>query len=40
MIWITKEEIIKIHSNIIEIIVGLDSIRNLDGLDAALSAPR
>lgn len=39
MIWITKEEIIKIHSRIIEIIGGLDSIRNLDGLYAALSAP-
>lgn len=39
MIWITKDEIIKIHSCVIETTGGLDGVPDLDGLEAALSAP-
>ena len=39
MIWITKDEIIKIHSRVIETTGGLDGVHDLDGLEAALSAP-
>lgn len=37
MIWITKEQILKIHSRIIEITGGLDGVRDIDGLESALS---
>lgn len=39
MIWITKEQILKIHSRIIEATGGLDGVRDIDGLESALSAP-
>lgn len=39
MIWITKEQILKIHSRIIEATGGLDGVRDIDGLESALSSP-
>ena len=39
MIWISAEDVILIHSRVIEGSGGLDGLRDRDGLDAAVSAP-
>lgn len=39
MIWVTAEDVIAIHSHIIQTTGGLDGIRDLAGLEAAVSAP-
>lgn len=39
MIWITLEDIIMIHSRIIQSTGGLDGIRDKAGLEAAIAAP-
>ena len=39
MIWISAEDVILIHSRVIEGSGGLDGLRDRDGLDAAISAP-
>lgn len=39
MIWITIEDIIIIHSRIIQTTGGLDGIRDKSGLEAAIAAP-
>ena len=39
MIWISAEDVILIHSRVIEGIGGLDGLRDRDGLEAAVSAP-
>ena len=39
MIWISAEDVILIHSRIIEGSGGLDGLRDRDGLEAAVSAP-
>lgn len=39
MIWITLENIIMIHSRIIQTTGGLDGIRDKAGLEAAIAAP-
>ena len=39
MIWISAEDVILIHSRVIEGSGGLDGLRNRDGLEAAVSAP-
>lgn len=39
MIWISAEDVILIHSRVIEGSGGLDGIRDRDGLEAAVSAP-
>ena len=39
MIWISAEDVILIHSRVIEGSGGLDSLRDRDGLEAAVSAP-
>lgn len=39
MIWITLEDIIMIHSRIIQTTGGLDGIRDKAGLEAAIAAP-
>lgn len=39
MIWITAEDVIAIHSRVIEKIGGLDGLRDRDILESAISAP-
>lgn len=39
MIWISAEDVILIHSRVIEGRGGLDGLRDRDGLEAAVSAP-
>lgn len=39
MIWITAEEVIQIHSRVIQGSGGIDGLRDRDGLEAAISAP-
>ena len=39
MIWISAEDVILIHSCVIEGSGGLDGLRDRDGLEAAVSAP-
>ena len=39
MIWISTEDVILIHSRVIEGSGGLDGLRDRDGLEAAVSAP-
>ena len=39
MIWISVEDVILIHSRVIEGSGGLDGLRDRDGLEAAVSAP-
>ena len=39
MIWISSEDVILIHSRVIEGSGGLDGLRDRDGLEAAVSAP-
>ncbi len=39
MIWITTEDVIQIHSRVIQGSGGLDGLRDRDGLEAAVSAP-
>ena len=39
MIWISAEDVILIHSRVIEGSGGLDGLRERDGLEAAVSAP-
>lgn len=37
MIWITAEDVIAIHSKIIQIVGGIDGIRDCAGLEAAIA---
>lgn len=39
MIWITAEDVIQIHSRVIQGSGGMDGLRDYDGLEAAISAP-
>lgn len=39
MIWISAEDIILIHSRVIQGSGGLDGLRDSDGLEAAIAAP-
>ena len=39
MIWISAEDVILIHSRVIEGSGGLDGLRDREGLEAAVSAP-
>ena len=39
MIWVNVEDVVMIHSRIIEATGGLDGIRDKDGLAAAIAAP-
>ena len=39
MIWISAEDVILIHSRVLEGSGGLDGLRDRDGLEAAVSAP-
>ena len=39
MIWIAAEDVIAIHSRVIEKSGGLDGLRDRDILDSAISAP-
>ena len=39
MIWITAEDVIAIHSKIVQIVGGIDGIRDRAGLEAAIAAP-
>ena len=39
MIWISAEDVILIHSRVIEGSGGLDGLRDRDGFEAAVSAP-
>ena len=39
MIWISAEDVILIHSRVIEGSGGLDGLRDRDGLEAAVSTP-
>lgn len=39
MIWISAEDVILIHSRVVEGSGGLDGLRDRDGLEAAVSAP-
>jgi len=39
MIWLSVEDIILIHSQIIKTSGGMDGIRDLDSLEAAIAAP-
>mgnify|MGYP001048941157 FL=1 len=39
MIWISTEDILLIHSRVIEGSGGLDGLRDRDGLEAAIAAP-
>ena len=39
MIWISAEDVLLIHSRVIEGSGGLDGLRDRDGLEAAVSAP-
>lgn len=37
MIWITAEDVIAIHSKIVQIVGGIDGIRDCAGLEAAIA---
>lgn len=37
MIWITAEDVIAIHSKIVQIVGGIDGIRDRAGLEAAIA---
>ena len=39
MIWISTEDVIAIHSRVIQITGGMDGIRDYAGLEAAIAAP-
>ena len=39
MIWITAEDVIQIHSRVIQGSGGMDGLRDRDGLEAAISTP-
>ena len=39
MIWLTAEDVIALHSEVIRASGGLDGLRDRDGLEAALAAP-
>ena len=39
MVWITAEDAIAIHSKIVQIVGGIDGIRDRAGLEAAIAAP-
>lgn len=39
MVWITAEDVIAIHSKIVQIVGGIDGIRDRAGLEAAIAAP-
>lgn len=39
MIWVTVDDIILIHSRIIQVTGGIDGLRDRSGLEAALAAP-
>lgn len=39
MIWINAEDVIAIHSRIIEITGGMDGVRDYAGLEAAIASP-
>lgn len=39
MIWVTVDDIILIHSQIIQVTGGIDGLRDRSGLEAALAAP-
>ena len=39
MIWITADDVIQIHSRVIQRSGGMDGLRDRAGLEAAVSAP-
>lgn len=39
MIWVSTEDVIAIHSRIIEITGGMDGVRDYAGLEAAIASP-
>lgn len=39
MIWITAEDVVRIHSRVVQGSGGMDGLRDYDGLEAAISAP-
>lgn len=39
MIWVTADDVITIHSRIIQATGGIDGLRDLPGLEAAIAAP-
>ena len=39
MIWINANDVLLIHSRLIQVTGGIDGIRDHDGLEAAISAP-
>lgn len=39
MIWITADDVIMIHSRIIQVTGGIDGLRDRAGLEAAIAAP-
>ena len=39
MIWITADDVIMVHSRIIQATGGIDGLRDLPGLEAAIAAP-
>lgn len=39
MVWITAKDVIAIHSKIVQIVGGIDGIRDRAGLEAAIAAP-
>lgn len=40
MIWITAEDVIALHGRVIQISGGMDGLRDRDGLEAAIFAPK
>lgn len=39
MIWVTAEDVVAIHSCIIQVSSGIDGLRDRAGLEAAIAAP-
>ena len=39
MIWLTADDVVKLHSKVIQSTGGLDGLRDRAGLEAALAAP-
>lgn len=39
MIWVTAEDVVAIHSRIIQLTGGIDGLRDRAGLEAAIAAP-
>ena len=39
MIWVTADDVIAIHSRIIQVTSGIDGLRDRPGLEAAIAAP-